>query len=459
MGRTIICEESNQAFINDIYNEKNAQTGLLIGQLTPQRDYVVLMVATPIENEPEEEEDNESDGVKTRSKASRKSATLDSISESWVTYHAKQVVRMMPGGLDVIGLYAAANTKELEKCTSKLRQLVFAVHKTLSKSQLTPKPDEAITDRILLQICTLSRKLTCKSIDVGDNQSVLRPAEWKFQTAVDKWSILRTKLALDYPIYIPKQEADMSKKLQTSLKSIRKLVWSSLGTITGNIRDDSEVLQVSQEGPKKTRSGKGYSQDMQQKFAVELFLTPVGDCESEEDEEGKAVEIGTNITIRGTIQGEAFIHGKATVKEGLQALKCDVFRSLQARCSLMCEDQQASGDGPNDGSRLQTPRRVFAKLPEKKITLCDYMFGDEEVSDVLDRFQEVLGITLEEKDMILDRENIPSEEEMNAAEEEGATTVSVQKTSGLPGGAMIGAVVTGAVSALAAAFSYMYLQE
>jgi hypothetical protein len=34
-----------------------------------------------------------------------------------------QVMQMMPGGLDVIGLYAAASTKELEKNASKLRQV------------------------------------------------------------------------------------------------------------------------------------------------------------------------------------------------------------------------------------------------------------------------------------------------------------------------------------------------
>jgi uncharacterized protein YigE (DUF2233 family) len=48
-----------------------------------------------------------------------------------------------------------------------------------------------------------------------------------------------------------------------------------MGTIAGNIRDDGDVLQVSQESSRKTRSGKGHSQDGQQKFAVELFLQPV----------------------------------------------------------------------------------------------------------------------------------------------------------------------------------------
>jgi hypothetical protein len=51
-----------------------------------------------------------------------------------------------------------------------------------------------------------------------------------------------------------------------------------------------------------------------------LYLQ-VADDSSENENDGKAEEIGTSLTIRGTIQGEAFVHGKATVKEGIQVIK------------------------------------------------------------------------------------------------------------------------------------------
>jgi hypothetical protein len=48
------------------------------------------MVTTPTENLPEEEKDEESESVGIQNK--EKAVSLDSVSESWVTHHAKQVL-------------------------------------------------------------------------------------------------------------------------------------------------------------------------------------------------------------------------------------------------------------------------------------------------------------------------------------------------------------------------------
>ena len=51
-----------------------------------------------------------------------------------------------------------------------------------------------------------------------------------------------------------------------------------------------------------------------------------------------------------------------------------------------------------------TPMRVFFKLPHSDIRLCDYMFADEKVQEVLERIKELLDISLEENDLDLNSE-------------------------------------------------------
>ena len=48
--------------------------------------------------------------------------------------------------------------------------------------------------------------------------------------------------------------------------------------------------------------------------------------------------------------------------------------------------------------------RVFFQLPHSHIRLCDYMFADEKVQEVLERIKELLDISLEEDDLDLNSE-------------------------------------------------------
>lgn len=51
-----------------------------------------------------------------------------------------------------------------------------------------------------------------------------------------------------------------------------------------------------------------------------------------------------------------------------------------------------------------TPMRVFFQLPGSNIRLCDYMFADEKVQEVIERIKELLDISLEENDLDLNSE-------------------------------------------------------
>ncbi|KAJ8321323.1 hypothetical protein KUTeg_001181 [Tegillarca granosa] len=173
MGRTVLADESIQAYVNNLFEAGQWHLGIIIGQLTNQKDYAVRLIRTPepVEDEVSEEEEEElleaTKSKRQRRRSDHKPESLVDADEKWAATHAKQVTRMLPGGLDVIGIFAVAPPTMMQSSQNTLRKVMFAIHKSLSKGQMVTQ-DNQISDRILLQICSSTRKSTCRSIDVGD---------------------------------------------------------------------------------------------------------------------------------------------------------------------------------------------------------------------------------------------------------------------------------------------------
>ena len=55
----------------------------------------------------------------------------------------------------------------------------------------------------------------------------------------------------------------------------------------------------------------------------------------------------------------------------------------------------------------ECPVRVFAAVPNSPVQLCDYVFQDEGRSESAGRFQELLGLSLKEKDIDMGSERVP----------------------------------------------------
>uniref|UniRef100_A0A0B6ZY96 Protein odr-4 homolog n=1 Tax=Arion vulgaris TaxID=1028688 RepID=A0A0B6ZY96_9EUPU len=262
MGRVILADEAVEAYIEKLVKTNKWFVGVIIGQLTSQRDYVVHIARTPdpVENEVSEEngENDTGDNIQNvrRKPAVERPASLEQLDVKWVSTHAKQVSRMLPGGLSVVGLFAIAPPAMLKNSQGKLRQMMYAVQKQLSRNTVIV-PSREITDRILLQMDTSTRKLNCMTLDVADIKSALRPAEWKFQSGGCKWVQLNSHITLDIPMAVPvdSKAQTLLKQIQTGLAEFSDSVQRSIVSIEGSIRDPSEPL-IGQ-GDKKGKGNKG----------------------------------------------------------------------------------------------------------------------------------------------------------------------------------------------------------
>ncbi|XP_063566112.1 protein odr-4 homolog isoform X2 [Gorilla gorilla gorilla] len=156
MGRTYIVEETVGQYLSNINLQGNAfVSGLLIGQCSSQKDYVILATRTP----PKEEQ---SENLK------HPKAKLDNLDEEWATEHACQVSRMLPGGLLVLGVFIITTLELANDFQNALRRLMFAVEKSINRKRLWNFTEEEVSERVTLHICASTKKIFCRTYDIHD---------------------------------------------------------------------------------------------------------------------------------------------------------------------------------------------------------------------------------------------------------------------------------------------------
>ncbi|CAL4132266.1 unnamed protein product, partial [Meganyctiphanes norvegica] len=118
-------------------------------QNAKDKDYIVHIAPTPPEDQYIENENEEvTKSVKTKS-----ANCISDVEEDSVIQHARQVIRMLPGGLDILGIFIVTSPSDLNNMTSqvKLQKLLNSIHKATSKLLLdTSQPT---SEKAVLHVC------------------------------------------------------------------------------------------------------------------------------------------------------------------------------------------------------------------------------------------------------------------------------------------------------------------
>lgn len=457
MGRTLLGESQIVDNVSTTFKNGKSGVGLIIGQMTMQKDYAVYLARTPCEDE-----ENKSDPI-----------AMDKVDEKWIATHSRQVLRMLTGGLHILGVFAYGPPDVMKNAQVMLRKAVFAVHKVELKEQYhgNTTDNDSINDRYVLQICSLTKKLTCRTFDVSDPKCGGKPADFKSQSFSDKWSKLEMSMKIDTSFTVDKNASsdNLEKQMQKGFVPVMENILNSLALINGTLRDPGESLVAASSasgGGGGGKKKKGQQATVQQEnFTVKLLCSPTHPTENMDTQ--KIDSIAT-MTLKGTIYGVAFVHNKASVKEAAQAIKQDFVRSLQARYELLCEDLLQSEESNDKRIIYEMPIRVFTPLPESSITLCDYLFPEEEIQYSVSRLHEFLDLSIHEDSVDRDRERFPTEDDIRAGSFPSPSSLPdgrksfASKPSASAAKKATNYVVIGlssTVAALAAAMSYMYLGE
>ncbi|NWR75470.1 ODR4 protein, partial [Centropus unirufus] len=384
MGRTYFVEEAVGQYLSGLSAKLRPYiTGLLIGQCSAQRDYVIRAVRTP----PKEEQKEDAPSPK-----------LASIDEEWITTHASQVSRMLPGGLLVLGVFIIVTPELAKESQNALRKLVFAVEKALTRRRLWKPVEEEVSDRAALQICSATKKVVCRTYDVQDPKSSAKPADWKYQSALSaSWPALdcTVNVNIHIPLLATSPNHDLEKNTKNGLNRWSKQIEDSVFLINGRVKDgDTELL----EGQKKL---KGNTQSSTQ-FSDVKVLTQLSQGSSPRSTATVQVCSGS-INLRGAVKCRAYVHNnKPKVKEALQALKRDIINTLSDRCEILFEDLIIN-EGPRKKSFEREyhvlPQRLFVPVAGSTVMLSDYKFGDEAAGEIQERFVEMLDQSVQPEDI------------------------------------------------------------
>ncbi|XP_046718256.1 protein odr-4 homolog isoform X3 [Silurus meridionalis] len=445
MGRGYIVEESVEKYLTNLSAAAGScETGLFIGQCSAQRDFVVLAVQTP-----HRETEGATEGKRTPS-------SLDSIDVEWVAEHARQVSRMLPGGVSILGLFLIAPPEVSKEAQNTLKKFVFAVDKSLSKNKLWDLSEDDVTERITLHICSKTRKAICRTFDVKDPKCSAKPADWRYQSGISSsWPLITCNVQLDLQIPVTSENVDGSIKDQ--LRTWAKQIEAALCLINGKaVTDDSELLS----GPKK-----GTKASQQQSFKAQILVS--ADTDASQMSSAVVHECSGSVCVRGTVHCRAYIHtNKPKTRHAAQALKRDVMNTVFSRVEMLLEDLLMS-EGDLACGQQDLPRRVFAPIFGSGLSVCDYIFPDESTADVAERFKEMLGFDVSEREMdigveaptccsVLGVEDGCDEATDNVPMQSSAETVP-KKEAAIQYAA--GVVVAAAVALLATVTSLLYLTD
>nr|XP_042085137.1 protein odr-4 homolog isoform X2 [Ovis aries] len=422
MGRTYIVEETVGQYLSNInLQEKAFVSGLLIGQCSSQKDYVILATRTPPKGE-------QNEGPK------HSKARLDNLDEEWATEHA--------------------------------HQLVFAVEKSVNKKRLWNFTEEDVSERVILHFCSSTKKIFCRTYDIHDPKSSAKPADWKYQNGLSaSWLSLECTVYIN--IHVPLSTTSASYTLEKNTKNglarWAKQIENGIYLINGQVKDeDCDLL----EGQKK--SSRGTTQAANHSFDIRVLTQLL--LNSDHRSTAMVQICSGSVNLKGAVKCRAYIHSnKPKVKDAVQAMKRDILNTVADRCEILFEDLLLNEIPEKKDSEKEfhiLPHRVFVPIPGSTVMLCDYKFGDESAEEIRDHFLEMLDRMIQIEDLEIAEEintacissSMDTEASLDNTDDEQPKQ-PIKTTIVLKIQQNIGVIAAFAVAALAAGISFHYFSD
>ena len=398
MGRTLLIEKELEDQVNVLVGPKVQEVGLVIGQLSHTKDYAIHLAKCPdpVDDEVEVEVSSSDDDALVEKNNRKKilvktgKSSVDSeVDPKWIVEHARQVNRMLTGGMSVLGVYMISTQEAFGKNQIKLKQCLQVIQKRVENYK-SLRTSLVHNEKYLLHICAASRKFSCRTIDTKDEQATLKPVEFRIQRFLDNWRCVTTCIDINVQCYVPlcQEVSRTEQKIVYACQKEIDSIWNSHASIGYKIIEEDELLDANKS------KGKTVPGD---EIDICLFKETSMDTNKVYVENDSVI---SQVKFVGSILAKAFLHPKATYGEAIKALKVDIIRSLLTRIELLCEEAEVNNLCHVDEWSLMSPARVFGPFKNYNLCFCDYIFKDESEEDSIGRFTELLNLKLPESKLL-----------------------------------------------------------
>ncbi|KAH9756058.1 Oxidoreductase zinc-binding dehydrogenase family protein [Citrus sinensis] len=374
MVNTVVVEKPQLLSAEDRLSQSglSAQVGLLIGKLSPtlDRGFIFDFIPTP-QNDAGEAACSVSKDDKKKPPSKSKSQPSDSISlvidKDWIAEHARQVSRMLLGGIKVVGIYVWATDSAFKNSTIELCQTVNAAAKAVPILEIDSD------ERLLVHIGYSPRRYTCRNCTITSNitSSCLRPCDLKTGLVL---KTLRTfKCTYNFSLRLP----------------IRLVGASNTQTFSDILRQGISVHANELRGAKAVVDGNFVVNDepcsTDGLHEVELLLPLLNDTSAEACSQKDVVGL---LILSGSVCSFAFLTPKEPISQAFSEIKGDIIMSLQSRLDVICdevdEDLAPTASGGEEASNEKPVSKLILHSLRLKFVLkehCVELMSMEALSD------------------------------------------------------------------------------
>ncbi|CAA7051957.1 unnamed protein product [Microthlaspi erraticum] len=401
MVKAVVGEDTRLTSAEDRLSQSAipAEVGLVIGKLSSalDRGFVFDLIPTPSNDDGNpacsvlENRDDKKKPSKSKSQSSESSSL--SIDSDWVAEHARQVSRMLLGGVKVVGIYVWASESAFKNSTLILCQAIKGV--TDAIRHLDPGLDEAL----LIHICYSPRRWNCRTclLNSSITSSSLRPCEFKLGRVLS--SLQRFKCSYSFNFRLPIYSGGKSAARTFSEILRQELVIHAEELESANAMIDGDL--VHNDEPCNTEG----------EHEIELLFPFMKDSRADAS---TAKNVTGIILFGGSVFSYAYLNAKEPVSQAVADIKADIIRSLQSRLDIICDEAEQDlnptdvGDNEEaEMSKMPVSKFIFnsstkachLRLPRRVLVpwlagtyICDYLQPFETLEVVKERCIELMSM-------------------------------------------------------------------
>ncbi|KAJ6335392.1 hypothetical protein OIU78_012092 [Salix suchowensis] len=278
------------------------------------------------------------------------------IDSDWVAEHARQVSRMLVGGMKVIGVYVWVSDSAFKNSTITLFQLLQTVK---GVAEAAPITETDWDERLLIHICYSPRRWTVLS------------------------SLQAFRCTYNFKLRLP-----ITHESATNSQTLSSILRHAISVHAKELRDAKAMIDGNLVVGEELCTTDGMHE-------VELLLpftkNSLVEASSQKDVAGVLV-------FGGSVCSYAYSNSKEPLMLAVADIKDDIIRSLKSRLDIICDEADEDPDPTdNDGKEsrktcfLTFPRRVFVPWLAGTF-ICDYLQPTETVEVLKEHCVELMSM-------------------------------------------------------------------
>ncbi|CAM8914306.1 unnamed protein product [Rhodiola kirilowii] len=398
MVKGVVGEETRLKSAEDRLVESGAQSeiGLVIGRLSSSLDrgFLYDLVPTPANDagEPafvivEAVRDDKKKGGKAKVQSDSSASLV--IDNDWIAEHARQVSRMLPGGMKVVGIYIWISESSFKGSANMLCQTLKGV------AAAGPSSDSDSNERLLIHISYSPRRWVCRNCAITSSisSSSLRPCDFKMGRIMNSLLTFRSTYNFDLrlPIFLERSDGrTMTDSLRQGISVFSKELKDAKALVDGILAAEDEACKLDGE------------------HEVEFLLPFMKDTQAQGHSQKEVVGV---VQFSGSVSSYAYLNSKEPLSEALADIKNDIITSLHSRLDIVCDEADGDMDPEVDDNEPKTEKHVaqislqsarkgcHLILPQRVFVpwlggtyICDYLLASESVEVIKDHCVELMSM-------------------------------------------------------------------